>query len=96
MQANIFEDLTILLPYLSDLEEKINNLQQIRKTLTEQKFNTYIQVCYSDLNLPVRTINQDQLPFNLNQELLILIDDAIDEMQKQYSNLSQYKHQLYK
>jgi hypothetical protein len=93
MQTNIFDDLSLLLPYLSDLEEKINNLQKIRKTLTEQKFETEICLCLTEFHKYLQ-ITQKHLPFNLNQEMLIIIDDSIDEMQKQYSNLSQYKHQL--
>ena len=92
MQHNLFEDLSLLAPYLSELQEKIENLQKIKKLIISNDLEVSITLDF--VLLPKIELLQKEFPFDLLTELNIIIDDSIDMYQKNYATLSQYKHQL--
>lgn len=93
MQTNIFDDLSLLLPYLADLEIKIQTLQKIRKIATLDTTEIIIDINNDD-DIEWHTLTQKNTSLVIKDIILKLIDDSIDEYQRIYSNLSQYKHQL--
>jgi zona occludens toxin (predicted ATPase) len=93
MQTNIFDDLSLLLPYLADLEIKIQTLQKIRKVAAMDTADITINID-DEKELEYYTFTQKNTSLILRDILLKIIDDSIDEYQRIYSNISQYKHQL--
>ncbi len=83
MQESIFSDLTQILPHLAMLDRKIINLRWIAKQIEGCKVETFV-------TLPdgtVLPIDQDIVPFKLDMELKTLIEDSIDEYQRQHDHL---------
>jgi hypothetical protein len=83
MQDNLFSDLTQILPHLSSLDQKIANLRWLSKYTDSSKVEIF-------MTLPDGTVfpmDQDIIPFNLQMESRKLIEDAIDEYQRQHDHL---------
>ena len=83
MQDNLFSDLTQILPHLSSLDKKIANLRWLSKYTDSSKVEIF-------MTLPDGTVfpmDQDIIPFNLQMESRKLIEDAIDEYQRQHDHL---------
>lgn len=82
MQDNLFSDLGQILPHLAQLENKIQTLRAISKNLENCNITFAIQI-------PGETIllTQELIPFNLELETKKLIEDSIDEYQRQHEHL---------
>jgi hypothetical protein len=83
MQNSLFSDLIEILPHLAMLDRKIANLRWIAKQIEGCKVETFI-------TLPDKTvipIDQHVVPFKLDMELKTLIEDSIDEYQRQHDHL---------
>lgn len=93
MQTNIFDDLSLLLPYLADLEIKIQTLQKFRKAALLESSDITINID-DEQEIDYYILSQKNTSLILRDIILKLIDDSIDEYQRIYANISQYKHQL--
>lgn len=82
MQQDIWADLTTTLPYLADLQAKIETLQTLKRIVNG---DTDIEILIHH-NTPngVHTYNvsQEFVPFNIKMEVQILLNDAIDHLQQ--------------
>lgn len=87
MQQQIFDDLTKTLPYLNDLQSKINKLQNSKRLLNTGEVD-FIIVIKQPNNTRTFTLDQMDLPFNLKMEVQCLLNDSIDELQRIYDNIS--------
>ena len=88
MQQEIFDDLTQLLPYLADLNKKIETLQELKRIVYG---DTAIEILiHHNTGTGINTYNltEDFIPFNLKMEVQILLNDAIDHLQSTHLNLS--------
>lgn len=83
MQQSIFEDLTQILPYLANLDQKIANLQLLGKWISDSK----VEIFATKHDGTVHTITQEIIPFKLEIEMKTLVDDSIDELQRQRDHL---------
>ena len=83
MQENLFSDLGQILPHLAHLERKIANLRWIARQVESCKVETFVTLNDGTV-LP---IDQDVVPFKLDMELKTLLEDSIDEYQRQHDNL---------
>ena len=84
MQDNLFSDLSQILPHLAKLEGKIYFLRLIARKLNEECTVT-INVHYPEDTTVI--IDQDIIAFNLSMELKKMIEDSIDQYQRQHDNL---------
>ena len=84
MQNAFMHDPKEILSHLSELKGKINVLQFINKHLDGS--DVKILVTFPD----GQAIELDQalIPYNLTQELRVVIGDSIDEYQRTITNLS--------
>lgn len=86
MQDNLFGDLSQLLPYLADLQSRIIILKKLQSQLKElQQINAITIQCDGI----VVTIDQKLIPFNLDQEISILIQDSIEHWDNTSKNLEE-------
>lgn len=83
MQDSLFSDLGQILPHLARLEQKIEALRWIAKQLDDS--HVMIAVLFRDGTQ--YAIDQDLVPFKLEMELKTLIEDSIDEYQRQHDHL---------
>jgi hypothetical protein len=83
MQESIFSDLTQILPHLAMLDRKIIKLRWIAKTLEGCKVETFATLSDNSVLL----IDQNLIPFKLDMELKKLLEDSIDEYQRQHDHL---------
>ena len=83
MQESLFSDLTQILPHLAMLERKIANLRWIARQVQSCKVETFVTLTDGT----VFPIDQDLVPFKLDMELKTLIEDSIDEYQRQHDHL---------
>ena len=74
-----------VLSYLSELNSKVNTLKFISSHLEGSKVEIF--ATFKDDNTTV-VIDQELIPYNLAQELKIIIGDSIDEYQRIIVNLS--------
>lgn len=82
MQENLFGDLSQVLPHLARLQEKIETLRWIAKQMDDSQVEMF--VTFRDgTAYPLDEI----IPFNLNMEAKKLIEDSIDEYQRQHDHL---------
>jgi len=86
MQDNLFSDLSQLLPYLAELDRKILFLQKLHSQLKELPQVESITLQGDGICI---CIDQASLPFNLDQEMTILVKDAIDHWQTHSKNLEE-------
>lgn len=87
MQQTMFDDLTLLLPYLADLQAKITRLQNCKRLVNTGEIELIIFI-KQEVPKNTYTITQDDVPFNLKMEVQCLLNDSIDELQRVYQNLS--------
>lgn len=80
---NLFSDLEQILPHLAKLQNKIETLRWLAK-----------QADYAHIHLSMLfpdgtsyLLDQDLIPFNLELEVKNLIDESIDEIQRQHDHL---------
>lgn len=74
--------------YLDMLQGKINTLQFLGQNLGGCKVQIQITLdCGSKVLL-----EQNLIPFNLAMELRLLIDESIDEYQRQHKNIADHAH----
>lgn len=82
MQENLFGDLSQLLPHLARLQNKIETLRWIGKHIDDGQVEMFVS--FKD----GKTYQLNELiPFNLNMEAKTLIEDSIDEYQRQHDNM---------
>ena len=86
MANDLFSDLSQVLPHLAGIEAKIRTLQSISKHLEESQIEILVVLPDGDTSI---VINQDIVPFNMRMEVRTLIDDSIDEFQRQLVNLKE-------
>jgi hypothetical protein len=91
MQQEFFDDLTIALPYLNDLQKKLTRLQNCKRLINTGEIDLIIFIKQPDSTRNV-TLDQTDLPFNLKMELQCLLNDSIDELQRVYDNISTSLH----
>ena len=83
MQENLFGDLSQVLPHLARLQEKIATLRWIAKHIDESEVEMFVS--FKDgTTFPM---DFELIPFNLQMEAKTLIEDSIDEYQRQHDNL---------
>jgi hypothetical protein len=87
MQQTMFDDLTLLMPYLADLQAKITRLQNCKRLVNTGEIELIV-IIKQEAPKNTYTITQDDVPFNLKMELQCLLNDSIDELQRVYSNLA--------
>lgn len=83
MQDSLFSDLQQILPHLAALENKIDILRTISRGLDGSDNTLAVHLTTGET---VR-LTQDLIPFNLEQEIKKLVEDSIDEYQRQHANL---------
>lgn len=83
MQDSLFSDLQQILPHLAALENKIDILRTISRSLDGSENTLAVQLTTGETVL----LTQDLIPFNLEQETKKLVEDSIDEYQRQHANL---------
>lgn len=83
MSDNLFSDLTQILPHLATLEKKIANL----RWLSKQTDHSEVEIFMTFHDGTVFPLDQEIIPFNLQMEARKLIEDAIDEYQRQHDHL---------
>ena len=90
MQQEIWEDLTLLMPYLADIKSKVDTLVELKRITNG---DTSIEILiHHNTGTGVHTYNisQEFIPFNMRLEVQILLNDAIDHLQKHYLNLAMH------
>ena len=83
MSDNLFSDLTQILPHLATLEKKIANLRWLSKQTDQSEIEIFM-IFHDETVFP---LDQEIIPFNLQMEARKLIEDAIDEYQRQHDHL---------
>ena len=83
MQDSLFSDLQQILPHLAALENKIDILRTISRNLDDSTIE--IVIYFKDKT----TVYLDNtiVPFNLTMETKSIIEDSIDELQRQHDHL---------
>lgn len=82
MQENLFGDLSQVLPHLAALQQKIETLRYLAKHIDDGQVEMFLT--FKDGKAyPLDEI----IPFNLNMEAKTLIEDSIDEYQRQHDNI---------
>jgi len=83
MQDSLFSDLSQVLPHLARLQEKIQTLRWLSKHIEESEVEMFVS--FKDgTTFP---LDFEIIPFNLQMEAKTLIEDSIDEYQRQHDNL---------
>lgn len=83
MQNDLFSDLTQILPHLARLDQKIQTLRWIAKNLDDSK----VEIFATFKDGSTYPIDQELIPFKLEMELKTLVEDSIDEIQRQHDHL---------
>ena len=83
MQDSLFSDLVQILPYLARLDQKIETLRWVGKNVEDSK----VEIFFTMSDGSVFPIDQELIPFKLDMELKTLVEDSIDELQRQHDNL---------
>ena len=83
MQDNLFSDLSQILPHLARLQEKIQTLRWLSKNID----NSEVEMFVSFKDGTTFPMDFELIPFNLQLEAKKLIEDSIDEYQRQHDNL---------
>lgn len=89
MQENLFSDLSQILPHLAKLQNNIERLRFLSKQLDQSIIEIF-------MTLPDGvTIQIDEfiVPFNLNLEIKTLLEDSIDEFQRQHDHLNKLNNE---
>ena len=83
MQENLFSDLVQILPYLARLDQKIETLRWAGKHIEDSK----VEIFFTMSDGTVFPLDQELIPFKLDMEIKTLVEDSIDELQRQHDNL---------
>lgn len=83
MQESLFSDLSQILPHLARLEQKIATLRWLAKNVDDSK----IEIFATFRDNTTYPIDQELIPFKLEMEAKTLIEDSIDEYQRQHDHL---------
>ena len=95
MQKELFNDLSYQFEVLNKLELQTATLQAILKKLhlpgsEIQLILSYTTKDNSGYEIPsYYEINQEIIPYNIKNEIKIIVSDSIDELQRQMSALNQ-------
>jgi hypothetical protein len=81
---NLFSDLSQILPYIAAIQQKIEYLKKVRQCLDDS--DIFIWIC-SDENCYYLK-DGSETPFNMKMEIRNLIEDSIDEYQRQIVSLN--------
>jgi len=88
MQQQIFDDLTLLLPHLANLQQNIATLQELKRIVNKSETEIEILIHENKAHGLTYTLDQDSIPFTLKMEVQVLLNDSIDDLQRVYSNLA--------
>lgn len=88
MQQQIFDDLTLLLPHLANLQQNIATLQELKRIVNKNETEIEILIHENKAHGLTYTLDQDSIPFTLKMEVQVLLNDSIDDLQRVYSNLA--------
>jgi len=88
MQQQIFDDLTLLLPHLADLKQKIETLQELKRIVDNSDTEIEILIHENKAHGLTYTLDQHSIPFTLKMEVQVLLNDSIDDLQRVYMNLA--------
>jgi hypothetical protein len=83
MQNDLFSDLTQILPHLARLDQKIQTLRWLGKNLDDSR----VEIFATFRDGSAYPIDQELIPFKLEMELKTLVEDSIDEYQRQHDHL---------
>ena len=83
MQESLFSDLSQILPYLAKLDAQIDVLRRISRNLDD---STIELVIYFKDKTTVY-LDNSIVPFNLTMETKSIVEDSIDELQRQHDHL---------
>jgi hypothetical protein len=86
MQNDLFSDLSLLLPYLADLDFKVNRCRDLIKRL-DNAYDVQVHIVY-ECDIDTVIIGKGDTPFNLAQEVKLILEDSIDEYQKAIQHLN--------
>ena len=88
MQQELWDDLTLLMPYLADIQKKVDTLVELKR-ITNGDTSIEILIHHNTGNgINTYNLSQEFIPFNMRLEVQILLNDAIDHLQKHYLNLA--------
>ena len=80
--------LTYQFEAINTLELKIATIKAILNKLSQKTSEVQIQLYYEVEKMPAYyDISQDILPFSINTELKVLLEDSLDEYQRQLKGL---------
>lgn len=91
MHHNLFSDLTLVLPYLADLDNRVTRCRELIKRLDNARAIEVHVVYECDEDTVI--IGQGDTPFNLSQEVKLLLEDTIDEYQRAIVHLNQLSNE---
>ena len=91
MQDNLFSDLSQILPYLAEIDRKIGHLRFLSSRLHEFDSIAFIDAFAEDGRKVI--IEQKDVPFNLLQELKILVKDSIDNLENHSKSMEELSNQ---
>ena len=86
MQNDLFSDLSLLLPYLADLDFKVNRCRDLIKRL-DNAYDVQVHIVY-ECDIDTVIIGKGDTPFNLANEVKLILEDSIDEYQKAIQHLN--------
>lgn len=95
MQRELFDNLTYQFEVLNKLEIQTATLQAILRKLELPGSDIQLILSYNTKDgtgyeIPTYyDINQELIPYNLKNEIKVIISDSIDEIQRQMSALNQ-------
>jgi hypothetical protein len=86
MQNDLFSDLSLLLPYLADLDFKVQRCRDLIKHL-DNAYDVQVHIVY-ECDIDTVIIGKGDTPFNLAKEVKLILEDSIDEYQKAIQHLN--------
>lgn len=91
MENNLFSDLSLLLPYLADLDWKVERCRRFIKAIDNARAIEVHIVYESDQDTMI--IGKGDTPFNLADEVRKILEDSIDEYQALILRLNQLSNE---
>lgn len=89
MQRELFHDLGYQLKVLTELQSKISHLQDLAKLLSRYETEVQVIVKYKVNDIPAfYDLEQDLFPFDIKNEIKVLISDSIDSYQQSAMRLN--------
>ena len=83
MPDNLFSDLSQILPHLADLDNRVAALRHLARQVESSKIEIFMTLTDG----ATIALDDQLIPFNLQLEIKTLIEDSIDEFQRQHDNL---------